>query len=63
MESRLNKEGIKTQRKRAEKNWEDQWMVYTRGAEKLLEVSCSADTEKWNVIEIRIFETYLIFVL
>lgn len=38
-------------------------MVCARGAEKLWEVSRSADTEKWNVIEIRIFETSDIWIM
>lgn len=36
-------------------------MACTRGAEKLLRVSCGADMEKENVIEVRIFEVDIWF--
>ena len=46
MESRLYKGGLKTQRKRSEKNWEGQQMACAREAQKLLKVSCGTDMEK-----------------
>lgn len=47
MESRMQKEEMKTWRNRAGENWEDQWMaLITTETETLFEVNCGIDMEK-----------------